>query len=408
MKLDDSAQSCIVECVSRVALPIFLVGLHACAAAPTRTVGKPGAAQAAHSQPGAEPGFHRDADWPSGPEEDEASHRGPDDDASDEVVVRRALQPERPPHPLAGLSSDELEAMLLGDPASLGSMSIGRTNAGALFNAVRMPDSPLWTLVHPRFAWGTEETVAFLTRCIEQVNAQFPDTPPLYIGDLSQRPGGQLKRHLSHQSGRDVDLGFYYTGDDPWWARADERNLDLPRTWALVRAMITETDVERIFIDTAIQKLLREHALSVGEAPEWLDLVFGGPSSDERPIILHEDGHDTHIHVRFYNPVAQETGRRMYQLLIAHKQISPPTYYVQHTVRRGDTLGGMARAYNTTVSAIQKANGLRSTRIIAGRSYRIPRRGGVIPTASAQAIPARRLPPLGRAAAPDVAAGPER
>ena len=46
---------------------------------------------------------------------------------------------------------------------------------------------------------------------------------------------------------------------------------------------------------------------------------------------------------------------------------------VVHRVKRGDTLTSLAQRYGTTISAIQKANGLRRTTIQIGQSLRIPR-----------------------------------
>jgi len=47
-----------------------------------------------------------------------------------------------------------------------------------------------------------------------------------------------------------------------------------------------------------------------------------------------------------------------------------------HTVRRGDTLGGIARKYGTSVSALQASNGMgRSTVIHPGKRLKIPSRG---------------------------------
>jgi membrane-bound lytic murein transglycosylase D len=43
-----------------------------------------------------------------------------------------------------------------------------------------------------------------------------------------------------------------------------------------------------------------------------------------------------------------------------------------HTVRRGETLGSIARRHGTTVGAIQRANGLKGTVIQAGQRLRIP------------------------------------
>jgi len=43
-----------------------------------------------------------------------------------------------------------------------------------------------------------------------------------------------------------------------------------------------------------------------------------------------------------------------------------------HTVKKGDTLYGLSRRYGTSVSAIQRANGLRSSTIGIGKKLRIP------------------------------------
>jgi penicillin-insensitive murein endopeptidase len=68
----------------------------------------------------------------------------------------------------------------------------------------------------------------------------------------------------------------------------------------------------------------------------------------------------------------------------------PPT--LRHRVRRGETLGSIARRYGTSVSAIRRANGLKSTRVRAGRSYTIPVRKAPV-DAGPVIVPPRRLPP---------------
>lgn len=44
-----------------------------------------------------------------------------------------------------------------------------------------------------------------------------------------------------------------------------------------------------------------------------------------------------------------------------------------HTIKSGDTLGGIARKYGTTVSKLKAANGLKSDLIRAGKTLKIPR-----------------------------------
>jgi penicillin-insensitive murein endopeptidase len=301
-----------------------------------------------------------------------------------------------PPHPLASVSAAELERRLVSRPASLGPMSIGKPSAGLLFNAVAMPQGDAWTIVAPGQAFGTEETTRYLDTAIHAVAARFPETPKLAIGDISAKAGGYLSPHLSHQSGRDVDISYYYVDGVRWYRRADAQNLDAPRTWAFVRALVTLTDVDLLLIDHSIQKLLRAEAERVGEDAGWLDSLFKG-KGNLPPIIRHAPGHATHLHIRFYSPIAQETGRRAYGPLLAHGMIHAGAAYAVHVARKGDTLAELAKRYHTTVRSIRRANGLKSNLIQARKSYRIPQSGRAPPSliSSPVAIPPRRLPPAG-------------
>lgn len=296
-------------------------------------------------------------------------------------------------HPLAERTADQLEQALLTDPEFLGSMSLGSPNAGLLFNGIQMPEGEHWRLMSPDCAWGTEETVGFIARCIDSVNDTFPETPPLPMGHISSRNGGPLSPHVSHQSGRDVDLGYYYVDGSPWYTRARESNLDRPRTWHLVRCLIVDTDIQMILIDSSLQRWLRAYARSIGEDPDWLDSVFEGVAGKLPPLIRHARGHATHIHVRFYNPIAQETARRVDSLLLKYDKISAPMRIVSYRAKKGDSLGKLARRFDTTVAAIQRANGLRSTLIRANVTYRIPCPAGGPVSSAPVRIPPRRLPP---------------
>jgi murein endopeptidase len=291
------------------------------------------------------------------------------------------------------------------DPAALGPLSIGTPDAGLLVNPVPFPDGALWTVRDPREAWGTEETIAFIVAAIEAVEARHPGSPRVVIGDLSNPSGGRLNRHKSHQAGRDADIGFYYLrGEAGSFFTARKKDLDLPRTWAFVRALIAETDVDRIFVDRSLISVLHAHAVAEGEDQGWLADVFG--RSGGKGIIQHERRHKDHFHVRFFNPRAQERGRVAYPVLVETGAAPPPM--VKHRVRPGETLGSLARRYGTSVSAIRAANGLRSSRLRAGRSYTIPIRR-TPPDTGPVVVPPRRLPPdmLARAAEPEPSAAPE-
>ncbi|MBN2192317.1 MAG: penicillin-insensitive murein endopeptidase [Polyangiaceae bacterium] len=302
-------------------------------------------------------------------------------------------------HPLDGWSDEQIADVLAHEPARLGSISIGSPNAGRLWGGTRMPEGEGWVLVDPIHAFGTEETVSALVTCINAVRAEFPDSPPLRIGHLSARNGGRLSPHRSHQSGRDADVGYYYQGNQRWFARATAANLDRARTWAFVRALIAMSDVEMILIDGSLQGLLREHAIAIGEDPAWVNEVFRG-GGGLMPLIRHARGHATHLHVRFFSPVARETARRAYPALASAGIVEPPVAYATHRARPGDTLAKLAKRYGTTVKAIQRANGLRSTVILANRTYRIPQPNAPVPLLPPVVVPPRRVPPPRKTAPP--------
>lgn len=302
-------------------------------------------------------------------------------------------------HPLDGWTPEQIQEAITTNAAVLGSVSFGTPNRGALLNGVLAEASPLYELVKPENAWGTKETLEYLDTAIRKVHATFPNTPPLHLGAISAETGGRLRPHVSHQSGRDVDISFYYTNDSPWYARGTKKNLDLPRTWAFVRALVTETDIEFILVDRSILNMLEKFALESGEDPFWVRSLFRGFPGRQRAIVRHAPGHATHLHLRFYNPIAQETARRAGALLVEAGLIKARPRIVNYRAKAGDTLGEIAARFGTTVQAIQRENGLRNTMIRQHRTYRIPVVGGAPTPSEAEAanqplrFPPRRLPP---------------
>jgi murein endopeptidase/LysM repeat protein len=278
------------------------------------------------------------------------------------------------PHPLATLSDAELRDRLTADPRSLGSLSIGSPSAGALVGGVQLPERPYWRCMMPEEEWGTTETIAYLEAAFTAFSRRQPNSQPLPIGDISAPGGGPLLPHRSHQSGRDVDLGLYYRDNSPWYARARPSNFDVHRNWDLVRALITETDVEMIFLDRTLISMLREHAESQREDSDWIRAVFVG-TGRRGPLLRHARGHSTHLHVRFFNPLAQTAAVRAWKILVDLGQLPPPVYYLEFVARKGDSLGKLSKRYGVDVPTLRRANGLRSNQIIAGVTYRVPRQG---------------------------------
>jgi penicillin-insensitive murein endopeptidase len=311
------------------------------------------------------------------------------------ALFRRARGPAAQPP-----SRDGLRLLIQLEPSALGPLSIGSPNAGLLFNPQPMPEGRLWKIRNARETYGTTETIGYVIKAIEAVEAQHPGSPRVVVGDISDPDGGRLNWHASHQVGRDVDIGFYHRQEVDDFRRGRKSNLDLPRTWALVRALVTETDIDRIFVDRSIQRYLFAHAVERGESRAWLDDIFGRKTAGKDAIIQHVRRHGDHLHARFYNPRAQEWGRVAYPMLVKAGLAPGPT--VTHRVRSGETLSHLSRRYGTSTRAIRRANGLRSSMIRAGRRYVIPIRK--IPQESEPiVVPARKLPPATEVAVDDFA-----
>jgi murein endopeptidase len=320
-----------------------------------------------------------------------------EDEQLDDGELAEATPGAPLPHPLDGWSEERIERAVTTDLASLGAMSVGTPNAGGLVNGVQASASPLYSLVSPGSAWGTQETIDYLNTAIRAVHDQFADTPPLALGDIGARHGGPLRPHISHQAGRDLDISFYYKDGTRWYARGTRDNLDFPRLWALVRALIEKTDIDLILLDHGLQEPLKEYALTIGEDPTWLSQIFQGKGAS-RAIIRHAPGHATHLHLRFWSPLAQETARRCYAALARHHLVRAPIQYTTHKAKKNETLAMIAKKYGTTVRAIKGANGLRSNLIHEHGSYRIPlsRSGVRMPHTERVRVPARRVPPVRR------------
>ena len=139
------------------------------------------------------------------------------------------------------------------------------------------------------------------------------------IHDLSYSEGGPIDHHKSHQNGRDVDVLFYQLGPDGKSIRSvgaffdptgrgvnfhdlsdpsDDvpLEIDLPRTWLFIQALIESPNstLQRIFVADHIRTLLLQYAKETG-APELVIEHFSELTC-QPPVYPHDD----HIHLRFF------------------------------------------------------------------------------------------------------------
>lgn len=186
--------------------------------------------------------------------------------------------------------------------------SVGVPWDGRLENGRRLPADESYAIRRPHKAFGADHVVEHLRRVVHEVRALHPHVHTLAIGDLSDRDGGQLDRHRSHQSGLDVDVGFYFTRQPeryPAQFVAANSDLDLAATWALVTAFARTahlpTGVQVIYLDHAIQARLYRWARARGTPDDQLAEILQYPRDEDALVglVRHWPSHADHLHVRF-------------------------------------------------------------------------------------------------------------
>lgn len=187
------------------------------------------------------------------------------------------------------------------DPSAL-SQSVGRANMGRLLHGEPLPRGEGYVVLYDHRAFGTYYTVSELYRVLNNFHHAHPQSHPLIIGDLSYSNGRRIEPHLSHRSGRDVDITYPRTTPPQSLLRFNyirRREIDLDQTLDLIRDLLAGGTVELILIDRPIQRLLAARAEELGAPQQWLEAVFQHPYRSPDAIIKDARGHDDHMHVRF-------------------------------------------------------------------------------------------------------------
>src|SRR5690606_14964892 len=104
---------------------------------------------------------------------------------------------------------------------------------------------------------------------------------------LSARNGGKLQPHQTHQSGRDVDVSYLSKWDGKsrvTWQHMNKRNFDAAENWRFLELLVKESQVEVIFMDRSLQRLLLDYAkrkrlMRTAKLKHWLE-VASPPDGD--------------------------------------------------------------------------------------------------------------------------------
>jgi penicillin-insensitive murein endopeptidase len=200
---------------------------------------------------------------------------------------------------------------------SFASDTIGAPNRGRLVRGKFLPESDVIRHVdaHDCNFWGTDELTSMVDRVARRVAADHPGAR-LTVGELSKREGGDIYGHGSHENGRDVDFGFYFTDENglPYETRrmlnvradktaraADGTTLrfDVARNWKVVEALLEdESDLNIAIVHRRVRRWLLDHARRTGVSDELrrrASIVLRIPNRGTHP-------HLNHFHVRIYCP----------------------------------------------------------------------------------------------------------
>lgn len=175
---------------------------------------------------------------------------------------------------------------------------------GRLSRSVQLREGDGYMLKRPHLAFGTPATISTIERVLTRYRKRSHGGPVIHVGDISKQSGGPLSGHLSHQTGKDVDIGLVHRGpaaSSVRFVKATDGNLDVERTWMLVEEFLQTGNVRYIFLDYEVQKQLYDYARGHGVSKRQLDEWFQYPRGRGRGfgIVRHWRNHADHIHVRF-------------------------------------------------------------------------------------------------------------
>lgn len=190
-----------------------------------------------------------------------------------------------------------------------GTVVFDRPPANAkLRNSERLASGEGYRIRRPTRAFGAPHVVEHLRDTIAIVRALYPEVHTLAIGDISAEHGGKLANHLSHQTGVDVDVGFYFhrpPAGYPDHFVAANADLDLEATWALLTAFARtshlDDGVQMIFLDYDVQARFHAWARKRGTPDDQLAALLQYPRGKDAltGLVRHWPNHADHLHVRF-------------------------------------------------------------------------------------------------------------
>lgn len=189
------------------------------------------------------------------------------------------------------------------------SQSQGAGNTGSLKNAAdvliyEQQHRPTgFHVIRPdRKTYFATNHILYLLAQMGRVTSENLPNYVLAVGDISYKNGGRLGSHLSHATGLDADIAYYFSNKSFQGYFASALAVDKPHPnwmyeeqWKLFKFAMKTQFVDRIFVHRVLKKKLCELAIQRGELQKGIKegLAF------ETLRRLFPDGvHHNHFHLR--------------------------------------------------------------------------------------------------------------
>ena len=156
---------------------------------------------------------------------------------------------------------------------SQSSKPIGSADNGHLINADCLPKEGVGYMQLFRDVdriWGTMPLINMIQKAAAEMSQKYPNRDRLQVEEMSQKNGGHIDGHKSHTNGLEADIGYFkadgvehdplkknqYYADPMAVKGVVSANFDIERNWELIKALHKHGNVQRIFIDSALKKVL--------------------------------------------------------------------------------------------------------------------------------------------------------
>lgn len=193
--------------------------------------------------------------------------------------------------------------------------SIGDTRDGYMINGRPLPTPSTLIRQHPvqyerGLIYGTQNLITVLNDTAKAMHKKYPKTI-MYMGNMGAREGGDIPYSVSHNSGRDADIGFYYTDDKGRFVhpghlykvnrqlqtRTEEGQIltfDLEKNTTLVETLLTHPKIhlQFIFLVKHLRTAIQKELVRRGASEELLNRF--------EQTVQVQAAHNDHFHIRIY------------------------------------------------------------------------------------------------------------